>query len=100
MNDKHDLCIQQANSCTRKFKIIKHSVNTINDWIISLHKQYKGHIAVAVEPSKGPFVYALQKLDFVTTNPVNPSMLVTYCKAFSPSGAKDVPTDATKRSKT
>jgi hypothetical protein len=40
-NDKHDLCIQQANSDTRRFKIIKHSAKTINDWIKSLHKQYK-----------------------------------------------------------
>ena len=93
-NDKHDLCIQQANSDTRKFKIIKHSANTINDWIISLHKQYKGQIAVAVELSKGPIVYALQKYKFVTIHPVNPSMLAQYRKAFSPSGAKDDPTDA------
>ncbi|MDX2368304.1 MAG: IS110-like element ISCps5 family transposase [Colwellia sp.] len=93
-NDKHDLCIQQANSDIRKFKVIKHSANTINDWIISLHKQYKGQIAVAVELSKGPIVYALQKYKFVTIHPVNPSMLAQYRKAFSPSGAKDDPTDA------
>jgi len=93
-NDKHDVCIQQANSDTRKFKIIKHSANSINDWIISLHKQYKGQIAVAVELSKGPIVYALQKYKFVTIHPVNPSMLAQYRKAFSPSGAKDDPTDA------
>ncbi|MFT5757584.1 MAG: hypothetical protein ACI9LM_002320 [Alteromonadaceae bacterium] len=93
-NDKHDLCVQQANSEIRKFKVIKHSANTINDWIITLHKQYKGQIAVAVELSKGPIVYALQKFDFVTIYPVNPSMLAQYRKAFSPSGAKDDPTDA------
>ena len=77
-----------------------YSVYICTDWITNIHKQYKGKIAVVVELSKGPIVYALQKLDFVTTNPVNPSMLGTYRKAFSPSGAKDVPTDATKRSKT
>jgi transposase len=93
-NDKHDLCIQQANSDKRKFKVIKHSANTVNDWIIKLHKQYKGQIAVAVELSKGPIVYALQKYKFVTIHPVNPSMLAQYRKAFSPSGAKDDPTDA------
>jgi transposase len=93
-NDKHDLCIQQANSDTRKFKIIKHSAQTINDWIISLHKQYKGQIAIAVELSKGPVVYALQKYKFITIYPINPSMLAQYRKAFSPSGAKDDPTDA------
>ena len=52
------------------------------DWITNIHKQYKGQIAVAVELSKGPIVYALQKLDFVTINPVNPSMLATYRRHF------------------
>ena len=93
-NDKHDVCIQVAHLSTRKFKVIKHSAKEINDWITNLHKQYKGQIAVAVELSKGPIVYALQKFDFVTIHPVNPSMLATYRKAFSPSGAKDDPTNA------
>ncbi|MCJ8321308.1 MAG: IS110 family transposase [Colwellia sp.] len=93
-NDKHDVCVQAANASTRQFKVIKHSANEINDWITNLHKQYKGQIAVAVELSKGPIVYALQKFDFVTIHPINPSMLAKYRKAFSPSGAKDDPTDA------
>jgi hypothetical protein len=32
-NDKHELCIYQANSGIRKFKLIKHLANTINEWI-------------------------------------------------------------------
>ncbi|MBA6294407.1 transposase, partial [Colwellia sp. MB02u-9] len=79
-------------SSTRKFEVIKHSPKSINEWISSLHKQYKGQIAVAIELSKGPIVYALQKFDFVTIHPVNTSMLAQYRKAFSPSGAKDDPT--------
>jgi hypothetical protein len=40
-NNKHDLCIQQANSDIRKFKLIKYLANTINDWIQrwSCHRQ-------------------------------------------------------------
>ncbi len=52
-NDKHDLCVQQANSDIRKFNVIKHSANTINAWIIKLHKQYKGQIAVSRESCIG-----------------------------------------------
>lgn len=78
-NDKHDVCVQVANVSKRNFKVIKHSANEINDWITSIHKQYKGQIAVAVELSKGPIVYALQKFDFVTIHPVNPSMLTPLC---------------------
>ena len=93
-NDKHDVCVQAANSSARKFEVIKHSPKSINEWITSLHKQYKGQIAVAIELCKGPIVYALQKYNFVTIHPVNTSMLAQYRKAFSPSGAKDDPTDA------
>lgn len=74
-NDKHDICVQIANLSVWKFKVIKHSASAINDWITQLHKQYKGQIAVALALSKGPIVYALQKYNFVTIHPVNPSML-------------------------
>jgi hypothetical protein len=40
-NDKHDVCVQVANSSARKFEVIKHSPKAINEWITSLHKQYK-----------------------------------------------------------
>jgi hypothetical protein len=49
---------------------------------------------VAVELCKGPIFYALQKYDFVTRFHINPAMLARYRIAFSPSGAKDDPTDA------
>ncbi len=53
-----------------------------------------GTIAVALELSKGPIVYALQKYDFIVLFPVNPSTLAKYRQAFKPSRAKDDPTDA------
>ena len=53
-----------------------------------------GPIAIAEELSKGPIVYALQKYDFFVIYPVNPSTLAKYREAFSPSRAKDDPTDA------
>lgn len=49
-------------------------------------------MAIAVELSKGPIVYALQKYDFFVIHPVNPTTLAKYRKAFNPSGAKDDPT--------
>jgi hypothetical protein len=48
----------------------------------------------AIELTKGPLVSALQKYDFVVIYPVNPSSLAKYRQAFSPSRAKDDPTDA------
>jgi transposase len=49
---------------------------------------------VALELTKGPIVYALQKYDFIVLFPVNPATLARYRQAFRPSGAKDDPSDA------
>ena len=51
-------------------------------------------MAVALKLSKGPIVYALQKYDFIVLFPVNPVTLARYRQAFTPSGAKDDPSDA------
>jgi len=91
---KHDVCIQGADSEQREFAIIPHKVELIDDWAQSLHQRFGGPIAVAVELSKGPIVYALQKYDFFVIFPVNPTTLAKYREAFSPSRAKDDPTDA------
>jgi hypothetical protein len=47
-----------------------------------------------LEIAKGPLVYALQKDDSLVLFPINPSTLAKYRQAFTPSNAKDDPTDA------
>ncbi len=39
-------------------------------------------------------IFALLKYDFLVLYPVNPKTVAKYREAFSPSGAKDDPTDA------
>jgi transposase len=91
---KHDVCIQEANSGRREFGVIPHKVELINEWVGSLVQRFGSPIAVAVELSKGPIVYALQKFDCFVIYPINPSTLAKYRETFTPSGAKDDPTDA------
>ena len=91
---KHDACIQAANSEQREFVIIPNKVELIEEWARSLHQRFGSPIAVAVELTKGPIVSALQKYDFFVIFPVNPSTLAKYREAFTPSRAKDDPTDA------
>ncbi len=91
---KHDVCIQAADDGRREFDRISHKVDDIDDWAQSLYRRFGGSIAVALELTKGPLVYALQKYDFIVIFPVNPSTLAKYREAFSPSGAKDDPSDA------
>ena len=93
-NSKHDVCVQQAGSESRKFDVITHSPEAIDAWVKNLQLHYGGTIAVAVELSKGPIVSALQKYDFIDIYPINPSTLAKYREAFQPSKAKDDPTDA------
>ncbi|MEE9597358.1 MAG: IS110 family transposase [Acidiferrobacterales bacterium] len=91
---KHDICLQAAGSEQREFNRISHRVDQIEQWAQALHERFGGAIAVALELSKGPIVYALQKYDFFVIFPVNPSTLAKYREAFKPSRAKDDPTDA------
>ena len=91
---KHDVCIQAAGNERREFACISHKVDEIEYWAQSLYRRFGGPIAIALELSKGPIVYALQKYDFFVIFPVNPTTLAKYREAFTPSGAKDDPTDA------
>ena len=93
-DSKHDVCICPNDSDTREFDVIRHRAEVIDAWVKDLHQRYGGRIAIAVELSKGPIVYALQKYDFIDLFPINPSTLAKYREAFQPSGAKDDPTDA------
>lgn len=91
---KHDICMQVADNDKRQFKIISHTPEAIDEWIVALHKEVKGDIAIALELNKGPIVYALQKYSFVTVYPIHGLSLARYRQAMFPSGAKDDPSDA------
>src|SRR5258705_6577780 len=91
---KHDICLQAAGDIRREFDCIPHQVARIDEWAKTLHRRFDGPIAVALELAKGPIVAALQKYDFFTLFPINPSTLAKYREAFKPSRAKDDPTDA------
>jgi transposase len=91
---KHDICVQAFGSRERQFSKIPHQVDKIDEWAQLMCQQHGSPMAVALELSKGPLVSALQKYDCFVIYPINPTTLATYRKAFSPSGAKDDPTDA------
>ena len=93
-DSKHDVCLQAAGSERREFDRFEHQVDRIEQWALSMRERFAGRIAVALELSKGPLVYALQKYDFFVLFPINASMLARYREAFKPSRAKDDPTDA------
>jgi transposase len=91
---KHDVCIQASGQTKREFKVIEHSPESIDCWVKSLYKKYKGKIAIAVELDKGPVIFALQKYPFVTVFPIHAATLAKYRETFTASGAKNDPRDA------
>jgi transposase len=91
---KHDVCVQDMKTGRRHASQVRHRAEELDEWARSLHRRYGGPIAVALELSKGPIVSVLQKYDFFVIFPIDPSTLANHRKAFTPSGAKDDPTDA------
>ena len=91
---KHDVCVQSMDSGHRQTYQIPHKADKIDEWARSLQRRFGGSIAVALELSKGPIVSALQKYDFFVIFPIDPTTLANHRRTFTPSGAKDDPTDA------
>lgn len=92
---KHDICLQVAGSDKRDYQVLTHRPEDIDAWAIDLLKRFQGQaIAIALELNKGPIVEALRKYDGFVLFHINPMMLARYREAFTPSRAKDDPTDA------
>jgi transposase len=92
---KHAICLQEAATAAREFGEIVHRPEAIDVWAQGLRRRFGGKpVAIALELTKGPIVYALRKYEFFVLFPVDPTMLAKYREALSPSGAKDDPTDA------
>jgi transposase len=92
---KHDLCLIETASGKSEACILPHSPQNIDEWATGVRARFNGQpIAVCLEQSRGPLIYALLKYDFITLYPVNPRSLSRYREAFSPSRHKDDPPDA------
>lgn len=94
-DSKHDICLIDPRTLRREAAQLRHSPKTIDEWATNLRARFGGQqIAVCLEQSRGPLIYALMKYDFITLYPINPSTLARYREAFSPSRHKDDGTDA------
>jgi transposase len=92
---KHNVCLQAAGSQKREFSVLEHQPDTIDAWVSTLRTRFKEQpIAICLELNKGPIVSALRKYDCLVLFPVNPLTLARYREAFTPSHAKDDPSDA------
>jgi transposase len=91
----HDGCLQAAGTVKRECFQLEHTPEAIDAWVTTLRTRFNGQpVAVCLELNKGPLVSALRKYDFLVLFPINPLTLARYREAFTPSRAKDDPTDA------
>ena len=94
-DQKHDVCLFDTAGGSRELSVLKQTPEAIDEWAAALRGRFPGRrVAVCLEQSRGPLIYALLKYDFLTLYPVNPKTLARFREAFSPSRAKDDPTDA------
>jgi len=94
-DQKHDLCLVDLATGKREQLIINHTPEALDEWVTKLRTRFAGQkIAVGLEQSRGPLIFALLKYDLLVLYPINPTTLAKYREAFSPSRAKDDPQDA------
>ena len=92
---KHDMCLQAAGTAKRACFQLDHTPEALDAWVTTLRTRFSGQpMAICLELTKGPLVSALRTYDFLVLFPLNPLMLARYREAFTPSRAKDDPTDA------
>src|SRR5215831_14295450 len=92
---KHDICLQATGTAKREAFQLAHTPEAIDAWVTTLRTRFNGQpVAICLELTKGPIVSALCKYDFLVLFPINPLTLSRYREAFTPSQAKDDPTDA------
>jgi transposase len=92
---KHDLCLQAAGTAKREGFQLTHPPEAIEAWVTTLRTRFNGQpVAICLELTKGPLVFALRKHDCLVLFPINPLTRARYREAFTPSRAKDASTDA------
>ena len=94
-DEKHDVWIWETATGESRHQVIEHTPEALTEWLAELQARYPGRqLAVCLEQSRGALIYALMGQAFLDLYPINPVTLSRYRQAFSPSRAKDDPSDA------
>ena len=94
-DQKHDLALRAQGSATVEPSCFDHTPEAITAWVASLRQRFgHGPIALCLEQSRGPLIYALSPYENLVLYPINPQTLAKLRAALHPSGKKDDPVDA------
>jgi transposase len=94
-DSEHAVCVLSPEELSAECDALAQQAEALDAWAAKLRARFGGRpIAVCLEASRGPLVYALMKYEHLVLFPLNPKQLAKYRQAFAPSGAKDDPGDA------
>jgi transposase len=92
---KINVTVQQCGKSNIERSIIKGGAEALHAWVAMLCVRFPGQrVAICLEQPAAGLIHALMGYDFVVLYPINPVTLARYREAFTPSRAKDDPTDA------
>ena len=92
---KHDVCLALSDGSSVEQSALEHTPEAIAAWVAGLQKRFGfGPVAIALEQSRGPLLYALCRYANLVLYPINPKSLARFREALKPSGAKDDRSDA------
>jgi transposase len=93
-DEEHAVCIIPADGGKSEHVTLKQEPEAIGAWVGELRQRFGGRpVAICLEQSRGPLLYALMSYDFLALCPINPVQLAAYRKALDPSGVKGDPRD-------
>jgi transposase len=92
---KINVSLQPSAQSKRERRIIKGGAEALHAWVATVRARFPGQtVAICLEQPAAGLIHALMGYDFMLLYPVNPVTLARYREAFTPSRAKDDPTDA------
>lgn len=94
-DEEHAVCVLAPDGAVLERCDLRQDAAALDEWAARLRATFLGQtLAVCLEASRGPLMYALMKYEQLVLHPINPKQLAKYRQAFAPSGAKDDPSDA------
>jgi transposase len=92
---KHAWALQAEGSNKIEQGEVLQTPEALQEWAAGLRQRFpSGRVAVALEQSRGPLVFALSKYEHLVLHPIHPTSAADYRKVFRPSGAKSDGGDA------
>jgi transposase len=92
---QHWICMSEAGSDEGEIRALRQEPQAVHQWVSEMRARFGGRaVALAVEQSRGPLIYALMQYDFIVLFPINPKAFASYRKALRLSGARNDPSDA------